>query len=44
MTSGSDLNNFSDFLDAEKNKDFEYLFVTDSDGKIRVVNKQIVIQ
>ena len=38
------MNNFKDFLDAEKNKDFEPLFVTDSDGKIHVVNKQILIQ
>ena len=38
-----DLKNLGDLLDPEKNKDFEYLFVTDSDGKTQIVNKQVLI-
>ena len=44
MTSSNDLKNLGDLLDPEKNKDFEYLFVTDSDGKIHVVNKELLIK
>lgn len=37
--SASELNNLGDLLDPSKNKDFDYLFVTDTDGKIQIVNK-----
>ena len=30
----NNINNIGDLLDNDKNKDFDYLFVTDSDGKI----------
>ena len=34
MMADNNINNIGDLLDNDKNKDFDYLFVTDSDGKI----------
>jgi len=39
-----ELSDLSDLLDPEKNKEFEYVFVTDTDGKQHVVNKHDLIK
>lgn len=39
-----ELNNLQDLLDPVKNREFEYVFVTDSDGKQHVVSKHDLIR
>ena len=39
-----ELSDLNDLLDPEKNKEYEYVFVTDIDGKQHVVNKYDLIK
>ena len=43
MMANNDIKNLGDLLDPEKTKDFDYLFVTDSDSNIQIVHKHDLI-
>jgi hypothetical protein len=40
----NELNDLSDLLDPEKNKEYDFVFVTDSEGKQHVVSKNDLIR